>query len=55
MRASDEKMYFLVLVTKFGLFVLKVPEHGPTLRLRVMTKKLNFWPELRNKKSARLF
>ena len=43
-QASDGKMYFLVLVTKFAYFLLKVPRHGLVLRLRVMTEKNNFWP-----------
>ena len=43
-QASDGKMYFLVLVPKLAYIVFKVPRQGPALRLRVMTKKNNFWP-----------
>ena len=31
-------MYFLVRVTKLAYVFLKVRQHGPALRLRVMTK-----------------
>ena len=41
-RASQRKMYFLVLVKNLPICLLKVPQHGLDLHLRVMIKYFEF-------------
>ena len=48
-------MYFIVMVKNLPISLLKVPRHGPALRLRVMTTILKKFALTPKQKNDRLF